>query len=74
MIPNELPLHLHKYVVNQNYDKYTSEDQAIWRFALKKLKEFLSLYAHPCYLDGLIKTGISLDQIDEEELSKKFII
>jgi phenylalanine-4-hydroxylase len=72
MIPYKLPQHLEKYVVNQNYEKYTPEDQAIWRFALKKLKEFLSSHAHPCYLEGLTKTGISLEKIPRiEEISKK---
>lgn len=58
-----LPAHLRKYVVEQNYDRYTPENQAVWRYIMRQLTKFLKTHAHPCYLDGLKKTGIEIDQI-----------
>lgn len=55
--------HLRKYIVEQEYSRYTPEDQAVWRFMLRQLKDFLSLHAHPCYVEGLAKTGIEIDSI-----------
>lgn len=62
-----LPAHLHRYVVDQDYGRYTPEDQAVWRFIMRQLKDFLSTHAHECYLDGLKKTGITVDQIPSIE-------
>lgn len=68
----KLPKHLRKYVVEQNYDRYTPEDQAVWRYIMRQLKMFLSEHAHPCYVEGLRKTGISVEEIPRiEEMDKK---
>ncbi len=68
----QLPSHLKKYVVEQNYEKYTPIDQACWRYILRQLKAFLSQNAHECYLEGLEKTGIEIDRIPRiEDISKK---
>lgn len=71
-----IPTHLRKYVVSQHYDRYTAEEQATWRFLLRQLRDFLGRAAHSCYLDGLKKTGISIDRIpkiDEmDELLQQF--
>lgn len=67
-----LPQHLRKYIVSQNYGKYTSVDQACWRFVLRQLKDFLTKNAHECYLEGLERTGITLEHIPRiEEISAK---
>jgi phenylalanine-4-hydroxylase len=67
-----LPSHLKKYCVDQNYSRYTPLDQATWRYCLRQLKDFLGKNAHPCYLEGLRKTGISEEQIPRiEEMSEK---
>lgn len=58
-----IPKHLKKYIVEQNYDLYTSEDQEVWRFVMRQLKPFLSRNAHSCYSQGLSLTGISVDEI-----------
>lgn len=60
-----LPMHLRRYVVEQNYSRYTPEDQAVWRFIMRQLKEFLSKHAHESYLSGLEKSGISVDKIPD---------
>jgi phenylalanine-4-hydroxylase len=68
----DLPNHLRKYIVEQNYQKYTPVDQACWRFILRQLRAFLSEHAHESYLDGLEKTGIEIEQIPRiSEISKK---
>lgn len=62
-----LPPHLRKYVVEQNYEKYTPVDQAVWRYILRQLKAFLTKHAHECYVDGLEKTGIDVEEIPHIE-------
>lgn len=59
----DVPSHLKKYVVEQDYSRYTPIDQAVWRCILRQLRSYLSEHAHPVYLDGLAKTGIDVDQI-----------
>lgn len=67
-----LPLHLQKYIVQQNYEKYTPLDQAVWRYVLRQLRHFLKSNAHECYLDGLVKTGIDVEEIPRiETISNK---
>ncbi|MGE0527688.1 MAG: aromatic amino acid hydroxylase [Bdellovibrionales bacterium] len=58
-----IPVHLRKYIVDQNYARYTSEDQAVWRYIMRQLKNFLSAHAHESYLDGLEKTGLDVERI-----------
>ncbi len=68
----EIPFHLKKYVVEQEPAKYTSVDQAVWRFVLRQLKNYLSKHAHESYLDGLNKTGITIEEIPSiESISQK---
>lgn len=58
-----LPVHLRPFVQTQNYERYTARDQAVWRFIMKQLTRQLKDRAHPVYLEGLARTGISLDHI-----------
>lgn len=67
-----LPPHLRKYVVEQNYEKYTPIDQAVWRYILRQLRDYLGTHAHESYLEGLEKTGIEIDTIPRiENISRK---
>jgi phenylalanine-4-hydroxylase len=59
----KLPIHLRRYIVEQDYAIYSPEDQAVWRFIMRQLRGFLSVHAHHSYLDGLTKTGITVDRI-----------
>src|ERR1700678_2416775 len=69
---SRLPQHLRKYAVDQDYHRYTPEDQAVWRFIMRQLRDFLSVHAHECYLEGLEKTGIGADEIPRiEEIDQK---
>lgn len=68
LIPNnpvldKLPKHLRQFIKPQNYDDYSPIDQAVWRYVLRKNVDYLSRVAHSSYLDGLKKTGISIDYI-----------
>lgn len=58
-----LPQHLKKYIVEQDYSKYTPLDHAVWRYILRQLKHFLSEHAYTTYLKGLEQTGIEIDSI-----------
>ena len=64
---DSLPQHLRPFVKRQNYEQYTPQDQAVWRFIMSELTDQLAESAHPVYLEGLAKTGISLDHIPSIE-------
>jgi phenylalanine-4-hydroxylase len=67
----EIPFHLKKYIVEQEPAKYTPIDQAVWRFVLRQLKTFLGKNAHESYIDGMKKTGITVEEIPSiENISK----
>lgn len=66
-IIDSLPSHLQPFVAIQDYQQYTARDHAVWRFLLYQLKQNLSKSAHPTYLEGLKKTGISLEAIPKIE-------
>ncbi|MBK9039761.1 MAG: aromatic amino acid hydroxylase [Bdellovibrionales bacterium] len=71
MVPDynkiQFPAHLKKYVVSQDYGRYTPEDQAVWRYILRRLTNYLSQKAHPCYLEGMERSGISIESIPRIE-------
>lgn len=58
-----LPKHLKQFIKPQNYEDYTSINQAVWRYVMRKNVDYLSKVAHSSYLDGLQKTGISIESI-----------
>ncbi|TWO34460.1 aromatic amino acid hydroxylase [Seonamhaeicola sediminis] len=62
-ILNKLPKHLKQFIKPQNYADYSAVDQAVWRYVMRKNVNYLSKVAHKSYLDGLKKTGISVDSI-----------
>lgn len=59
----KLPEHLKQFINNQDYDAYTPIDQAVWRYVMRKNVDYLSKVAHESYLEGLRKTGISIEEI-----------
>lgn len=59
----KLPHHLMSLVIEQPYNNYTSRDHAVWRYVMRQNVHFLSSVAHGSYLDGLRKTGISINAI-----------
>ena len=58
---DKLPHHLMNLVIDQPYNGYTSRDHALWRFVMRQNVRYLSLVAHGSYLEGLRKTGISIE-------------
>ncbi|NNF18615.1 MAG: aromatic amino acid hydroxylase [Flavobacteriaceae bacterium] len=62
-ILDKLPVHLRQFIKPQNYEAYSPIDQAVWRYVMRKNVDYLSKVAHGSYLDGLRKTGISIDHI-----------
>lgn len=58
-----IPPHLQPYIITQNTLAYTPQDQAVWRFTLRQLTSFLKTNAHPFYMEGLKKTGITVEEI-----------
>lgn len=62
-ILDKLPEHLKQFIKPQNYDDYSAIDQAVWRYVMRKNVDYLSKVAHNSYVDGLLKTGISIDHI-----------
>jgi len=62
-ILDKLPSHLKQYIKPQNYEDYSAIDQAVWRYVMRKNVDYLSTVAHKSYVEGLKKTGISVDHI-----------
>ncbi|MBN2639667.1 MAG: aromatic amino acid hydroxylase [Bacteroidales bacterium] len=70
-IIDRLPSFLSDFVVDQNYGQYTARDHAVWRYVMQKNKAYLKKTAHPAYVEGLRKTGISIDKIPSiEEMNR----
>lgn len=58
-----LPEHLKQFINDQHYESYTPIDQAVWRYVMRKNVDYLKKVAHGSYVDGLQKTGISIENI-----------
>lgn len=66
-VTKRLPKHLHKFIVKQPYEQYTAQNQAVWRYVMRLNTNYLPKVAHSFYLEGIAKTGISIDRIPEME-------
>lgn len=62
-VKERIPDHLKEFIVDQDTTDYQPIDHSVWRYSLRQLKNFLGKNAHSCYLDGLDKTGITVEQI-----------
>lgn len=62
-ILDKLPGHLKQYIKPQDYSGYSAIDQAVWRYVMRKNVDYLGRVAHGSYVDGLKKTGISIEYI-----------
>ena len=62
-LKQKIPSHLKKFVVNQNYKKYSPQDQAVWRYLMKGIRKNMSLYGYRGILSGMEKTGITFHKI-----------
>ncbi|MGX6443318.1 aromatic amino acid hydroxylase [Neobacillus sp. K501] len=59
----KVPRHLQKYVLNQQYEKYTPINHAVWRYVMRQNHHFLKDAAHEAYVGGLKASGISVEKI-----------
>lgn len=66
-VTRKLPKHLHKFIVRQPYEDYTAQNQAVWRYVMRLNVDYLTKVAHGSYVDGLAKTGITVDDIPRME-------
>ncbi len=60
---DKLPRYLLNLVIDQPYNSYTPQDHAVWRYVMRQNIKYLSRMAHGSYLEGLRKTGISINEI-----------
>jgi phenylalanine-4-hydroxylase len=72
----KIPVHLKQFLVKQDYSLYTAIDQAAWRYIMRVSEAFFKDHAHPIYVDGLKRAGISTEKIprisEMDEKLKKF--
>jgi phenylalanine-4-hydroxylase len=61
----KLPKHLLSLIIDQPYNDYTPQDQAIWRYVMRSNVDYFPTVAHHSYLSGLKKTGITIEQIPQ---------
>mgnify|MGYP001434592283 CR=1 FL=1 len=66
-----LPPHLKQYVKKQKYNTYTAIDQAVWRYVMRQNVHHLQGLAHESYLNGLKKTGVSIESIPSRDLADR---
>jgi len=66
-ITKKLPKHLHKFIVQQPYEDYTAQNQAVWRYVMRLNINVLKQIAHKSYIEGLKKTGINQEMIPRME-------
>lgn len=60
---DRLPPHLKQFIKPQDYEHYTPEDQAVWRFVMRQNVSYLPSVAHESYRGGIDRTGISIEHI-----------
>jgi len=63
----KLPYHLRDFILKQPYDAYTSQNQSVWRYVMRKNMDYLKTVAHESYLSGLQKAGIGIEEIPRME-------
>ena len=59
----QLPEHLRKYIVDQEYDHYTPVDHALWRYVMRQNYSYLKDAAYYPYIPGLKKAGLTIEKI-----------
>ena len=59
----KLPKHLRQFIVEQNYEKYTPIDQAVWRYVMRQNYSYLKHVAYYPYIKGLQRAGLSIEYI-----------
>lgn len=73
-ILEKLPKHLYQLIIEQPYNQYTWQDHAVWRYVMRQNVAFLKDKAHQSYLEGLKKTGISIERIPDIETMNEILV
>ncbi|MBC7660702.1 MAG: aromatic amino acid hydroxylase [Chitinophagaceae bacterium] len=60
---DKLPSHLRPYCSEHDYSKYTSRDQAAWRYIMRRSQDFFKDHAVASYQSGFAKSGLTVDRI-----------
>ena len=60
---SSIPSHLKSYIVDQDYNAYTSINHSCWKFIMSISRDFFKVHAHKSYLEGLEKTGITINNL-----------
>ena len=60
-----LPNHLKQYIVDQNYERYTPLDHAVWRYVMRQNYSYLKDVAYYPYIKGLNRAGLSIEYIPD---------
>ena len=64
-ILERLPLHLKQYLVEQQYERYTPVDQAVWRYVMRQNYSYLKDVAYYPYIPGLRAAGLTIERIPD---------
>ncbi|GEO10716.1 aromatic amino acid hydroxylase [Segetibacter aerophilus] len=59
----KLPRHLKQFIVEQHYEKYSSIDNAVWRYVMRQNYSYLKDVAYYPYIPGLHKAGLTIEKI-----------
>ncbi|NDG27754.1 MAG: aromatic amino acid hydroxylase [Proteobacteria bacterium] len=70
-VSDNIPGYLRKYCKRQDYSRYTPREHSTWRYILRQAQDFFKDHAVSVYLEGLKKTGISLEKIPDIEVINK---
>ena len=69
---DSLPGYLRPFCIGQNYAAYTAENQATWRYILRRHRAFLTQHAHCSYRAGLEAAAIDAEHIvDIDEMNAR---
>ena len=60
-----LPRRLRTFVIDQDYEKYTAVDQAVWRYVMRQNYFYLKDIAYYPYIKGLERAGLSIERIPD---------
>ena len=58
-----LPTHLLQYIVDQDYNKYTPINHAVWRYVMNQNMDYLPKVIFGDYFQGLKEAGITIEKI-----------
>lgn len=64
---HRIPASLERYVIDQDYDRYTARDHAVWREVIGAIAEGLGRSAHPSYAQGFAAAGMDRERVPRIE-------